>query len=593
MLDIRTYLQDHVLIFDGAMGTYFSSQTNEANTNCELANLTLPNEILSIHHAYLEAGAKAIKTNTFAANCTSLEMDFLEVKKVIEAGYTLAKEAVGNREAFIFANIGPIFREGKEDLFTDYQEIVDAFLLLGATNFLFETFSEGEDLLKVAAYIKQKQPEAFILVEFAMAPDGYTRQGELGMALYQTFAEADHIDAVGFNCVSGPSHLLKQVKQLERGRKPLAIMPNAGYPTVINNRTYFDYSPEYFAKQMKEMVSLGVNIVGGCCGTTPKFISALSSELRDVKQFSCKLVEKQASQDAGVRENPNPILKKLQSGQKIFAVEVDPPLDANVDFFMDSARKLKELQIDLVTIADCPIARARVDSSLLACKLKRELNIEPLPHMTCRDRNINATKALLLGLSIEKIQNVLVVTGDPVPTAERNEVKGVFNFNSSVLANFIGSLNENVLLQPFLVYGALNINAKHFALEIKRAKNKIKHGVHAFLTQPALSDQAVHNLQMAKQELSVPILGGIMPIVSHRNACFMNNEISGITVSDEIVARYEGLDREEASRLAIEISLDMMKRISPYVDGFYLITPFKRIELITEIIAQAKSWGLF
>lgn len=591
-MDIRTYLQEHILIFDGAMGTYFSSRTNETNTNCELANLTDPTEILAIHKAYLDAGAKAIKTNTFGANRPSLDLPFSEVQKVIEAAYDLATEAIGDREAFIFANIGPIFREGQKNLFEDYKEIVDVFFSLGATNFLFETFSEGENLLEIARYIKAKSPEAFVMVEFAMAPDGYTRQGELGVELYEKFIHSEEIDSVGFNCVSGPSHLLKYVKQLKKGEKPLVIMPNAGYPTVINNRTFFDYSPEYFAKQMKDMVSQGVHIVGGCCGTTPLFIEALSKELHDVTKFSCPLTEEEKEKKAKIVENPNPILKKLNQGKKVFAVEVDPPLDANVDFFMESAKKLKKLDVDLITIADCPIARARVDSSLLACKLKRELGIEPLPHMTCRDRNINATKALLLGLSIEKIQNVLVVTGDPVPTAERNEVKSVFNFNSSVLASFIGSLNENVLPQPFQVFGALNINAKHFTLEIKRAQNKIKHGVHTFLTQPVLSEQAVQNLQIAKEQLPVPILGGIMPIVSHRNACFMNNEISGITVSEEIVAQYEGLEREEASRLAVEISLDMMNRISPYVDGFYLITPFKRIELITEIISQAKAEGI-
>lgn len=583
-MDIRKYLQTQPLIFDGAMGTYFSSQCDASITNCELANVTYPDVVLSIHQKYIEAGAKAIKTNTFAVNRVSLEADDTKVEQVIQAACSLAQKAVGQREIFIFANIGPIPQIGQEDIQKQYEKIVDIFLTLGITNFLFETFSEATHLAHIGAYIKQRSPKAFILVEFAVAPDGYTRKGELGLNLYHEMVQCDAIDGVGFNCVSGPSHLLKYTKQLKKADKPLCVMPNAGYPTVINQRTFFDSNPEYFAKQMKQIVEAGAQIIGGCCGTTPEFIQAVVKEVEGIKQSkSGDTVENQLKESAD-KSNLNPVLKKISEGKKIIAVEVDPPLDANVDFFMDSAKKLKALGVDLVTIADCPIARARVDSSLLACKLKRELGIDPLPHMTCRDRNINATKALLLGLSIEGVQNVLVVTGDPVPTAERNEVKGVFNFNSSVLASFIQSLNDTIVPQPFHVYGALNINAKHFPLEIKRAQNKIKKGVQAFLTQPALSEQAVENLKMAKEQLDVTILGGILPIVSHRNACFMNNEISGITVSEEIAERYIGLEREEASRLAVEISLDMIRKITPYVDGYYLITPFKRIDLITEII---------
>ena len=591
-MNIRTYLQQgHILIFDGAMGTYFASLSDPSFTHCELANLTDPDLILSIHEAYVKAGAQAIKTNTFAANRFSLECSKDQVQKVIESAYRLAHQAVNGTSVFIFANIGPIPETGQVDMKKEYCEIADLFLSLGAKNFLFETFSEANYLQDVAAYIKEKNPNAFILVEFAVAPDGYSRQGELGTNLYETMNACSWIDGVGFNCVSGPSHLLRYFKQLKKNTKPLCIMPNAGYPTVVNQRTYFDSDPKYFAKQMKQMVEAGVQIIGGCCGTTPEFIAETVKEVQmQLPQMEILHSIFPLPKDAAT-QNLNPVLQKLKSGQKIIAVEVDPPLDANIDFFMESAKRLSALKVDLITIADCPIARARVDSSILACKLKRELGIESLPHMTCRDRNINATKALLLGLSIEGIQNVLVVTGDPVPTAERNEVKSVFNFNSSVLASFIQSLNDTVLPQPFLVYGALNINAKHFHLEIKRAQTKIKHGIQAFLTQPALSETAVENVKTAKEVLGVPILGGILPIVSHRNACFMNNEISGITVSEEIVKKYVGLDREAAEQLAIEISLEMIEKMALYVDGYYLITPFKRIGLITEIISRIQKKG--
>ena len=245
--------------------------------------------------------------------------------------------------------------------------------------------------------------------------------------------------------------------------------------------------------------------------------------------------------------------------------------------------------VDAITIADCPVARVRVDSSLLACKLKRELNITTIPHMTCRDRNINATKALLLGLSIEGVNNVLVVTGDPVPTAERDEVKAMFSFNSAILANYITNLNDTTFSSPFNICGALNVNAINFPSQLAHAKKKIENGVTMFLTQPILSKQAVENLKQAHSELPAKILGGIIPIVSHRNACFMNNEISGISVSEEITELYKDISKEEATILAIKISTDIAIEIYNYVDGYYLITPFKRIDIISEIIKNIST----
>jgi len=240
--------------------------------------------------------------------------------------------------------------------------------------------------------------------------------------------------------------------------------------------------------------------------------------------------------------------------------------------------------VDAVTIADCPIARARVDSSLIACKLHRELGLDVIPHMTCRDRNINATKALLFGLQIEGIRNVLVVTGDPIPSEDRQEVKGVFNFNSQILAGYIRDLNETMFTSPFMVFGALNLNAVNFEAELAKAKRKVTQGMEGFLTQPVHSRQALFNLKRARKELQAYILGGVLPIVSHRNAVYMNNEISGIEVDEEIVAMYEGTTRKEAQKLAVDISCKTMDEMRPYIDGYYLITPFNRVEIIADMI---------
>jgi homocysteine S-methyltransferase len=208
--------------------------------------------------------------------------------------------------------------------------------------------------------------------------------------------------------------------------------------------------------------------------------------------------------------------------------------------------------------------------------------------MTCRDRNLNATKALLLGLSIEGVHNVLLITGDPVPAEDRSEVKSVFNFNSRKLARYVTRLNEQSLRTPFRVFAALDLNARNFEVQLGLALEKEECGVSGFLTQPVLSRQALDNLALARKTLKGKLLGGIYPVVSHRNACFLNNEISGIHVCDEIISLYEGKDRDEAEDLAVTISARVAQAVAPYTDGLYLMTPFQRVSLMERIIEKVR-----
>ncbi len=571
-------------IFDGAMGTYYASRAVNPITPCELANLYDPATILSIHREYISAGCQAIKTNTFGANRFGLNSDFDTVREVICQGYHLAEEAVRGTQVQVFADIGPIPEDDTNDIGKEYLEIADVFLNMGASHFIFETFSSADYLLEVTQYIKEKAPQAYILIEFAVSPEGLTRMGLSGHQLLENVWQWPSIDACGFNCYSGPSHLLEYIKTFDIRDKIISVMPNSGYPTTVNNRMYFNNSKEYFAAKMLELARQGVAILGGCCGTTPAHISETVARLKGlaVEEILPGPAQPQAIKVRLPLENP--LLDKIKRGEKVLAVELDPPIDTDIDFFMEGALLLKQAGVDAITIADCPLARARVDSSLMACKLKRELDITPIPHMTCRDRNINATKALLLGLSIEGINNVLVVTGDPIPTAQRDEIKGIFSFNSAVLAGYIRNLNETVFSSPFNICAALNVNARNFGSQLQRAQKKIDQGVTMFLTQPVLSQQAVENIKKAREQLNANILGGILPIMSHRNACFMNNEVAGIYVAEEIVEQYQDIPREEAHRLAVQVSIDMASQIYDYVDGYYLITPFKRVDIITAII---------
>lgn len=285
----------------------------------------------------------------------------------------------------------------------------------------------------------------------------------------------------------------------------------------------------------------------------------------------------------------NPLWDKLERGERVVCVELDPPVDDTIQPFLDGVAAFQSAGADAVTIADSPVGRPRADSSLLACKLKRELGVETLPHMTCRDRNEIATKALLLGLSIEGVHNVLLVTGDPVPGDRRGEVKSVFNFNSRKLARYVSALNEEVLHTPFRVFAALDVNAVNFSAELRRAREKERCGVVGFLTQPVLSAEALENLKRARGELQGKILGGVFPVVSHKNALFLNEQVSGVRVCPEIIELYEGADRAAGEELARRISERIIEAIAPSTDGAYLMTPFQRIELMTGLIKRARE----
>ena len=277
--------------------------------------------------------------------------------------------------------------------------------------------------------------------------------------------------------------------------------------------------------------------------------------------------------------------------KKYIALEIDPPADTDIRFFMDSAKRMQSLGVDAITIADNPFARARADSAIIACKLARETGMRVIPHLTCRDRNLNSLKSAMLGLSIEGIDAVLAVTGDPVQEEDRLRIRSLAGFSSLEFARTISEWNKTDFAHPFTIGGALNVNARNFQAELERAIRKAEAGVSVFFTQPIISDDAAQNLQRARDVLpqETQILGGILPVVSYKNALFMNENLNGITVSPEITELYRDATKERAGELAVSVSLDIMENISTSVDGYYLITPFKRIDIIESIVTEIKA----
>ena len=561
--------------------------------DCEMANLTDPEGVKKVHAEYLAAGAQAIKTNTFGLpRMAAAQMPGWE--ELAEAGWKLACDAAAEKDVAVFADLGPAPDTEAAPASSAYGLVAQQFAALGAKNFLFETLSSDVGIVEAVKALRVAVPDAFVMVSFAVLPDGYTREGLLFRDLLRRMEQSGVVDAVGLNCVSAPGAMKKLVQGLGETLLPLSVMPNAGYPVVTRARVLYQGKPAYFAREMGQIAAAGVRILGGCCGTTPAHIAALRAELDALpQQTEAAPAAKLSTGTAPAVEKDDAFLRKLNAGEKVIAIELDSPRVADLSGYLDGARRLQAAGADLLTIADCPIAQARMDSSLVACRVHRELGMCVLPHMTCRDRNLNATKALLLGLYAEGVREVLAITGDPIPTAERDEVKNVYQFNSRKLAQYIVSLAGEGREMPsaMTVLGALNLNARNFDVELRRAVEKLENGMSGFLTQPVLSAQAVENLRKARQTLGerAKILAGIMPVVSQRNAIFMENEINGIHVEEDIIQRFAGLDREQGEALGLEVSMQMAREALPYADGFYLMTPFNRVALMERLIARLKT----
>ena len=548
-MNVREQIKNGVLLMDGSMGSYLSTITGQSSQDCELAVLEQRDIVKDIHQQYLEAGSQAILTNTYNANRVFCHGNDTLVHQLIHEAVAVAREAAEGYDAEIFGDIGPI--KGLENGQTgkEYSFVARQFIDAGIRHFVFETNSSAEGIPEAMQYIRENTEDAFIIVMFAVQADGYSLEGYYYRDLIRKITETGLADAVGLNCISGAREMRNLFDQMEHEEILYSFMPSAGSPIVVDNRVVYESDPQFFGRKMAELAANGARILGGCCGTTPEH----------------------------------------QRGEKVIAVELDPPMDADLTKFVQGAYELKESGADVITIADCPVGRVRMDSSLLACKLEREVGVEALPHLTCRDRNINATKALLLGLYAEGIKNILLVTGDPVPSAERDEVKAVYQFNSRKLASFVASLGETILPEPFHMFGALNVNARNFDIQLQLAQEKERIGMTGFLTQPLLSPRAVENLKRAREGLKGYILAGLFPPVSARNARFMDSEVNGIRVSPEIIEQYEDLDREESERLAVSLMTQFAREAEPFVNGYYLMTPFSRTALIQRIIESIRE----
>jgi methionine synthase I (cobalamin-dependent)/5,10-methylenetetrahydrofolate reductase len=587
-------------VFDGAFGTYYYKK-NSAAQSCEAANIDDREAVYKIHKEYIDAGVDAIKTNTFGANSRNFPDDTMR-KTIIRNGFELAMTAVKDTTVLVFADIGCFsVRNASENApgpasdveilqEEEYRSIAEQFVSLGATHFLFETFAEYEPVLPAIRWIRSRLPGAFIILSFAVSQDGYTRKGLYYKSLLEHAFQNPDIDVCGLNCICGPSHIAKLLQNLDIKGKPLCAMPNSGYPSTIGGRTVFQDNAGYFAGKLGDLHLSGIGYLGGCCGTTPEHMRQAVTLLQKPLTGPGKERPAGIPLDRTREYSPHKVnlfRDKLISGQPVIAVELDPPMDTDVTFLLAAAKKAKISGADIITLADSPLARTRADSILLAAKVKRETGIDVLPHLSCRDRNPIGLKASLLGAAIEDINNILIVTGDPITQTDRGETKGVFSYNSFQLIAFVKSLNDEVLAPaPVHIAAALNVNAASFDIELRRAQNKIDKGAELFLTQPLYSEESIRNAIEAKKVLSARILFGIMPVASYKNAMFLQNEVSGIHIPQDFIEKLEGRTQREVEEISLRFCMDIVARTRDAADGFYLMTPICKIDLVCELIRR-------
>ncbi|MGL1894052.1 MAG: bifunctional homocysteine S-methyltransferase/methylenetetrahydrofolate reductase [Spirochaetaceae bacterium] len=583
---IRDFLKDNILLADGAIGTYFTKFIDNENYRVELANINDPDIILKIHSEYIKSGAKLIRTNTFSANTKSLNISTAKLKEVIKHGCLLVTEAKANNDIFIAANIGPIPETSDEgllysrkELLDEYKFIIDCFIECGILIFNFETFSNLEYLPEIINYIKSLKELTFIAVQFSVMKSGYTRSG---IYIDDIVSESNilDIDVLGFNCGSGPAHLVANIKKLKKLNNILSSYPNSGYPEIINNRTVFNNNPKYFADILAESIKYGVKILGGCCGTTPDHISMLNNILNGKNEPS--IISNYAK-----KENSSITIKKPEK-DFIIAVELDPPFKPDLTKILKSAADLKNIGVDFITLADSPSGRMRLNPITVASRIKRDINIDVMPHICCRDRNLIALESDILAAHTEGIRHLLLVTGDPVPFEKRDDVKKVFNCNSVTLMKRVKLINNTFLdKSPFLIAGALNLSVNKLENEIIKMDKKNEAGATLFLTQPIYDDRTIEYLLNMKNRDDTKILAGILPIVTYKNAQFLNNEFPGISIPNNIIFRFNpDMDRDTAEKMGIDIAVETVNKLKSRVDGFYFITPFLRTNMIKEIIKR-------
>lgn len=599
-------IKKQVLVADGAMGSMLYS--HGVDRSFEELNLTEPDQIRSIHETYIAAGADVIQTNSYGANYVKLARYGLEeqVKKINTASVRLAKEASKNR-AFVLGNIGGIHGAHKqlaseEEVKRSFREQLYCLLLEGVDGILLETYYNFEELTSVVK-IAREETDLPIIANVTLHEPGIL---ENGLFIADAFTELRNLGAnvTGINCQMGPSQIVTSLESVPINEDTfLAAYPNASLPSYNDGILTYENAPEYFEASAKELRDQGVRLIGGCCGTTPEHIRSIAKGVSGLAPVTEKeVIEIPRYEIKESKKSGKETLAEKAKKKRTLIVELGAPKHLDISEYLKGAKALKEAGIDALTLADNSLASPRIDNLAMATIVKERLGIEPLVHLTCRDRNLIGMQSHLLGLHTLGITELLAITGDPTKIGDFPGASSVFDVNSFKLLELIQKGNTGLSFAGqslrektnFNVACALDPNVLHLDKAVRRLEKKIKHGANFVMTQPIYSKEKIIELKEATKHLDIPIFVGIMPITSTKNAEFLHNEVPGITLTNDVRARMKeaGSDRKKAEKVSLAMSRELVETAAEHFNGIYLITPFMRYGMIIKLLEDIKKYDL-
>lgn len=609
-MGLKEVLGTKLLIADGAMGTLLYQYGIDRSH--EELNCSHPEAILKIHQDYLAAGADIIQTNTYGANYIKLARYGLEdqVQKINRAGITLAKEARGDKEAFILGTIGGIYGAvdtkihdpGMEEISRSFKEQLYCLLLGGVDGILLETYYDLNELKTVLA-IARDATDIPIIANVSIHEVGILANGQSLATALEELADLG-ANVVGTNCLLGPHFMAQSFESVPLiPGKVLAAYPNASFPTMENGRIVYQKETDYFKLFGELFRKEGVGLIGGCCGTTPEHIAAYREGLTTLDLVTQKKVKAlttyrfQAKQEMGKER----LLDKVQREYTVL-VELDPPRTFNTTAFFKGAARLKEVGVDAITLSDNSLASARISNMALSAMLKYEYDIQPLVHLTTRDHNLIGLNSQIMGFHKLGIQDVLAVTGDPAKVGDFPGASSVFDVSSFELIKLIKNFNQGIAYTGknlrektnFQVAAAFNPNIPRLERAGRLLKKKQEAGADYFITQPIFDSEKVKILKevMKTAGVTIPIFIGVIPLVSSRNAEFLHNEVPGILLTDETRERMRMAEEEgRGLEVGMTIAKELIDEICQEFNGIYLMTPFMNYEISAELCEyiQAKK----
>jgi len=603
-------LAEGPLLCDGAMGTMLYASGVPLDGCFDVFNANNPTLVQSIHAAYLSAGADLIETNTFGANRFKLALHGLDarVREINARGAKLARDVreTTGREAFVLGSIGPLGKYlapigtiGVEEGRAAFREQAEGLLEGGVDAFIVETFSDlGEIRLAVEA-IRALTDELPIIAQMAFTEEGVTFVGRSAVEVARALRGLP-VQVIGANCSVGSSVLYDILEQMlpEAGGLPISIQPNAGLPSRVGERLIYLSSPAYMAEYAGKMLEAGARIVGGCCGTTPDHIRAMRAAVD--RHVPTRARAGRVSVSPPAREEapalrtaaaPTPLARKLEAGEFLVTVELDPPRGHNIEKLVQGAKLLKERGVEMVDINDGSLGRIRMSVLPTAVLVREATGLDIIMHFTCRDRNLMGIQADLLGAHAMGIRNILAIKGDPPRAGDYVNATAIFDVNAIGLIRIIQGMNGgldatgNSIGEPtgFHVGAGLNPAAVDPDKELARLFRKVEAGARWAQTQPVYDLEVLDRFLSRAGRLPIPIIVGLLPLHSFRHAEFLHNEVPGITIPDAVRARMkEAGDR--ALRQGIEMAQVLLQQIRTRYAGAYLMPSFGRYEVVAEVL---------